>query len=137
MSEQHLPSSSGMKNILIVDDSEVDRLVTSQLILRQRKGVQVDKVPSAVEALTWIQQNRSKVDEGLTILLEILMPEMNGFQFLDAMQCQTNPLKNKINVVMLSTTMDKSDIRKAEQHPCVITLLEKPLRIESLDPYLA
>jgi CheY-like chemotaxis protein len=137
MSEQHLPSSSGMKNILIVDDSEVDRLVTSQLILRQRKGVQVDKVPSAVEALTWIQQNRSKVDEGLTILLDILMPEMNGFQFLDAMQCQTNPLKNKINVVMLSTTMDKSDIRKAEQHPCVITLLEKPLRIESLDPYLA
>ncbi len=125
-----------MSKILIIDDSEIDRLITGELLSRQRDSLEIYKVSSGQEAIDFLTDHQGDFFADLIILLDIMMPGMNGFEFLDAFDELIVEKKEDIRIVMLSTTMDKRDKKKAEDHPNVQVLLEKPLKIAELDPYL-
>jgi CheY-like chemotaxis protein len=71
------------------------------------------------------------------ILLDLQMPDMNGFEFIDAYDELPDFLKNKIRIFMLSSTIDTRDIEKAKASPHIIDLLPKPLEVTFLKQKLA
>jgi CheY-like chemotaxis protein len=58
-----------------------------------------------------------------------MMPLMDGFECLEALEKLDPAIVKNINVFMLSSSIDRNNIMKAEQHAIVKRVLEKPLDV--------
>jgi len=76
------------------------------------------------QALAYISENQTS-GTYLLILLDINMPEMDGWGFLDALQ--TLSIQTPISVVMVTSSIDKRDRNRAKEYRQVIDYIEKPL----------
>jgi CheY-like chemotaxis protein len=70
------------------------------------------------------------------IFLDINMPMMNGFQFLDNLSDQLIEFLHSSKVVMLSSSVDPRDIEKAKHYPIVKDFISKPLSIDYISNIL-
>jgi CheY-like chemotaxis protein len=124
------------KTFLVIDDSYIDRLVAGMLIKRTYNNPDVYEVSGGRQALDWLTEQPSRVSEALIILLDIMMPQMDGFEFLDQFDSLSSDIKNKTTIIMLSSTLDHDDMKKAQQHPQVKKLLSKPLSANELREFV-
>lgn len=116
-----------MKRIFLVDDSKVFRFTVKKMfqffgydgeLLEFENGI------LALDKLIELKDDSSKMPD--LILLDINMPEKNGFELLDALKLLEAPLNN-LKVKMLSSSIDPIDIAKADTYTQVIGFLTKPL----------
>lgn len=118
------------KSFLIVDDSYIDRLVSGMLVKRTFNTHDVHEVVGGNEALEFL--NKIQLTSRLIILLDIMMPRMNGFEFLENFDKLDESIKEKIDIVILSSTFDENDLRRGREHPAVKKMLSKPLSANEL-----
>lgn len=115
---------------MILDDSEFDQVLYKELI--ERSGM-VDKLVQYYypdEALEFLNQSeRDNID---VLFLDINMPRMSGFEFLEEASQQLGPDFAKIVIVMLTTSLDPRDQEKAKEFDVVKDYLNKPLTIDDL-----
>lgn len=126
----------------IVDDNEIDRVVNGRLIeaaLRApvRKFKDGPAFLEALMAISGVEEDDvepgSAMAEGrLVVLLDILMPGMDGFGVLERMESLPRTALSGMTVFMLSATLERSDLERAEGHPIVEALLPKPLDVHQL-----
>lgn len=116
---------------LVIDDNEIDRLITSRL-LTSGGMTDVHTVNSGLEGINWIKQHVSSIGKNLVVLVDIMMPGMDGFQFMEAFDALDASVKRVTRVFMLSSTLDPRDIRRAESNKTVRELLSKPLPVAKL-----
>lgn len=112
------------KKVMLIDDNEVDLKINAKLINLANLFEEIVICRSGEEALDYL--NKYVSTPHLLpdfILLDIQMPEMDGFEFLEYYK----DFPEKRPVAMLSSTLDFGDIKKAEANPYVIKLLKKPL----------
>lgn len=121
-------------SFLVVDDSYIDRIVTSMLIKNILNVTEVTHAAGGKEALEQLQHNT--FGNKLILLLDIKMPVMDGFDFLDEFHKLPEGLKKNITIFMLSSTIDPDDIKKAEKNSYVRRILSKPLSVQELKAYL-
>lgn len=132
-----------MKSIMIVDDSDADQFILETMVEKIDGRIHMFKSWDGAEAIQFLQnfdQNKSqdpdKFPPGL-IVLDINMPRMNGFEFLEAYQQLVTQKKcTPIPVVMYSTSDAKSDKEKALQYEVVEDYVVKPFDLESLEKTL-
>jgi CheY-like chemotaxis protein len=117
---------------LIIDDNEIDQLVTQQLLKKDFGAVEVAQAGNGIEAMQWIHDLKSDLPNSLVILLDVRMPLMDGFQFLDAFESLNEEVKKMTKIIMLSSTLDPRDFEQAEAHKNVIQLFSKPLPVKQL-----
>lgn len=112
------------KKLMMIDDNEIDLKINAKLVHLTKLFDDIIICKSAEEALDFLNA-RVHTPEQLPsfILLDIQMPEMDGFEFLE--RYKTFPIK--CPVAMLSSTLDFGDIQRAEANPFVLKLLKKPL----------
>ena len=118
-----------LKKVMLIDDNEIDLKINAKLITLAKLFDDIIICQSGEEALDYLNANLVK-QQGLPdfILLDIQMPEMDGFEFLE----HYRSFPNKCPVAMLSSTLDFGDIQRAEANPYVIKLLRKPLSPQEL-----
>ena len=116
---------------LVIDDNEIDRLITSRL-LTSGGMTDVHTVNSGIEGINWIKQHVSSIGKTLVVLVDIMMPGMDGFQFMEAFDSLDASVKRVTRVFMLSSTLDPRDIKRAANNATVRELLSKPLPVARL-----
>lgn len=123
---------------LLVEDNVIDQLITSRLIKKValEKEVEINIAANGKEALNWISSNRSNQNKSLIILLDINMPVMNGFQFLNEYESLSDDLKKETQIFMLSSTLNVEDIERIKKNRRVRTLLGKPLSVKKLEQFI-
>lgn len=122
---------------LVIDDSYIDRLVCSMLIKREFETTDVHEMTSARNAIEWLRAWNAPSPSSLVIMLDIMMPEMNGFEFLEHFDKLDTQVKDASTIFMLSSTLDDKDVARAETHPYVKKLLSKPLSAKELKSLLS
>lgn len=119
--------------VIIIDDNEVDLLLHERLITLQQISRTVLCFDTANKALEFLSSNISLPRIPPTILLlDIQMPEMDGFDFLAAFDTYPARIKSECHVIMVSSSLDYGDISRTYANPLVVKLLKKPLLAKEL-----
>jgi len=121
-----------VQTAFIIDDSEVDLFVQKKFIeLRQFAG-EVVTFNSPTQALEILGSATYKDAEGL-VFLDLNMPMINGFEFLDKAREMSSGIFNRMKVVILTSSNSIADQERAMSFANVITFMSKPLTVQSLD----
>ena len=118
--------------VMLVDDNELDNFINKKLVEADSFASATTIHTSAQSALDYLKSQSS--DEGIPdlIFLDIMMPEMDGFGFLDAFDKLPDAVKSKSRIVMLSTSDSFKDLNRANQNKYVKRFLNKPLNAQVL-----
>jgi CheY-like chemotaxis protein len=116
-----------MKTVMLIDDSEADLLFSRIVVSRSGLCDEVLAFDSAAAALDHLRSiDRAVVD---MILLDINMPGMDGFQFLDAFEALADDVRAGTVVVMLTSSPDQRDRMHAQAYSCVRGYVVKPISL--------
>lgn len=117
--------------IMLIDDNKIDLFIHNEFIRKMNIASSVTQYAFAKEALEFLQNNDSSKWPEL-ILLDIHMPIMNGFDFLEEYRELPLYIRQNCKVVIVSSSLDKGDMIKAKENVLVLDLFEKPLNIVKL-----
>ncbi|MDN5204304.1 response regulator [Fulvivirgaceae bacterium BMA10] len=118
---------SKIKRILLVDDDNVTNLFTKFVLDRYNKELEIDICLNGQEAINYLQTTDLLPD---LIILDINMPLLNGFEFLD---WQSQSSFQEICVVMYSTSDRDEDIQLSLQYKQVVEYIEKPFDLQQIE----
>jgi CheY-like chemotaxis protein len=118
-------------NYIIIDDNKIDLLVATKAIEISRTSVGiVHQFLGAQQALDFIKSFKS--DLLTIILIDIQMPLMNGFEFMEAYeQLDDNTKQNYICLFLTSSSNDLDRIR-AQKYPSIKQFINKPFTSDTL-----
>jgi CheY-like chemotaxis protein len=117
---------------LLIDDTVVDRFIHGKLLSHYKVAASIDECSSGKEGLVYLESTiiAEKVPD--LILLDLMMPEMDGFEFLRPYNSLVTKFKKKPLLFMVSSTEDERDISRAKANEHIVKLLRKPLRPDYL-----
>jgi CheY-like chemotaxis protein len=116
-----------IKSVLLVDDDPASNFI-SQLLLQKSGAVdQITIAGNGQEALDYILQQDNNYPD--LILLDINMPQMDGFEFME--QFQQLPHASCSRVVVLSSSVSSKDLQTAASYK-IKDFINKPLTKEKL-----
>jgi CheY-like chemotaxis protein len=117
---------SKLSSILLVDDDKITNFLNQLLLNDLGVAQQVLTAENGQEALRIIQEQCESNDCPALILLDVNMPVMNGFEFLEAYHELSYPHKQSTIVVMLTTSLHPRDVKRLTGMP-IQGFLNKPL----------
>jgi len=117
------------KTCLLIDDNYIDNFVTKKILEVSKFAEQIVVVRSADEAINSLRDGTVKPD---VIFLDIRMPFMSGFEFLEAYD-KIDIDKKNIKIFMLSSSLDPLDIRKSLDNKYITQFIHKPLTQKAIE----
>lgn len=117
---------------MLVDDDAITNYLNSELITEMNITTHVVVCNSGEEGLNYLRLNQDTTNEEKSvtmIFLDINMPGIDGFEFLD--QLKQLKLSKEADVVLLTTSDNPRDIEKASQYK-IRGYLNKPLTVEKI-----
>ncbi len=121
-------------SVLLVDDDEINNFISIKLIKKALLNTEIIACLNgkfAIDQLVEIQRNDpSKLPD--YILLDINMPIMNGWEFLDEYKRLNIDPSGKSKIFIISSSVFSNDINKARSYPLVKDFISKPLNVEKI-----
>ena len=119
---------------MIIDDSELHLFHTKSMIKKSHLAGQVETFNSPVTALEQLHSIENHHDKFPNVIfLDIHMPLMNGFDFLDEYLEFSDSTREHCEIVMVSSTDSGEDFERASSYPFIHKFISKPLTPEKLN----
>lgn len=129
-----MSSATRYQSVMLIDDNELDNFINKKLLENESFASSVYVHQSAQAALEELKKMASTPEKlPHIIFLDIMMPGMDGFAFLEEFGKLQAEVKTKSKIVMLSTSESFKDLNKANQNKYVHKFLNKPLNKPVLD----
>ncbi|MCC8358387.1 response regulator [Salinimicrobium sediminilitoris] len=129
--------NAGRLEVLVVDDDKVVTLLHKNSL----KSSRIEHLPvlcyNGKEALDYLQKN-DRPDKHFLILLDLNMPVLDGWKFLNKLK--KNPPQAQVYVIVVTSSINQQDYLKAQTYDQVIHFCRKPLspecilKIKKLEP---
>ncbi|MFH4966896.1 response regulator [Gaetbulibacter sp. M240] len=122
------------RGILLVDDDAICNIICKKLIEELGFKNPVEIATNGRSALHYLElavNEKSKPLPGL-ILLDINMPVMNGWEFLETLEELSENLLPDIKVVMVTSSISPFDIKKAKNTKMISEFITKPVNLKTM-----
>ncbi|WP_291115939.1 response regulator [Flavobacterium sp. UBA6135] len=124
------------KQLFIVDDDQIYRMIVSLMLKRIDPTLHINECENGKLGLTRLQYLKDSVDS-IIVLLDINMPHVDGWGFLEEIKKSNFYDIKKLTLYMVTSSTDERDIERASQYGFVKQLFHKPLSIENIKSIIA
>jgi len=131
-----------LNKVLIVDDDNASVFLTQMVLEEMRITNEIYTVANGKEALAFVEKHRAIVHQNADnsnfneqpnlIFLDINMPVMDGFEFLDHFEKLHAAQVTDFHVVLLTTSINERDVDKARRYK-IVSYMEKPITEEKIN----
>lgn len=118
--------------ILIIDDDEISNSITTAMIHNIYEDIEIRTVLNGFEAQEYFMNNPENIPD--LVFLDINMPIMNGFKFLD--WYEKSSFIGSTKICMLTSSLHFADKVKARGYTDVVGYIEKPLQYGNITAFL-
>lgn len=127
-----------VNSIMLVDDDDISNFVTMDVIKETDLVKDVFVAMNGRDALDLMKEKCGNGSETkpLLVFLDINMPVMDGFEFLEAFEKFPEEEKEDIYIVMLTSSEDEDDVQRAKLHT-INGYIPKPLTKEKLQEVMS
>ena len=119
---------------MLIDDDHLTNFYNKIILEKEKAANKIVVFDQGKAALEYLNDNDTKVD---LIFLDINMPIMNGWQFLESYDKLEDNKKAEMTVILLTSSVNNDDKKMAEQHTNVKTFLNKPLTPQAIKQTLS
>lgn len=120
-------------NILIIDDDEINNFIVTKLIAKIPTPSKVSTCLNGEQGIEFIKSKLGQEDQIPDIIfLDINMPIMNGWEFLEEYEKIKTSIKKKVVINMLSSSVYNDDITKSQSFCTVNQFMSKPLTVDKI-----
>jgi len=112
----------------LIDDDPIFVFALSKMLKRLDLFSEITVFENGKAALDAIEQDPSRLPD--VIFLDLNMPIMDGWQFLE--KIEGTQFVNKLEILVLSSTVDPHDIDRIGKHSKIKTFLPKPISLDKL-----
>ncbi|HXI00067.1 MAG TPA: response regulator [Sphingobacteriaceae bacterium] len=121
-------------HFLVIDDSKLNCFIAEKVIRNNNDSHVVQVFMEATEALESIKTKPDVTETSRSIIfLDIQMPVMNGFEFVEKFEKLPETIRTQYNIFMISSSVNENDHNRIRNYPSVMELLIKPLTKEMLN----
>ncbi len=126
---------STLRRVVLIDDDQVNNFVCESIIKNENFAEEVISFEWAEDALTFLKEATEKAPSNFPelIFLDINMPGMDGWSFIDEYRKLPEEVTSQCNLFMLSSAVDRKDIVNAKSLQEVKDFFSKPLSPEILE----
>jgi CheY-like chemotaxis protein len=110
-----------MAHLILIDDDPINNLICKRKLLKALPTLQISEYTSAKEGLAYFRHLTPPMPD--VLLLDINMPGMNAWEFLDSFK----NLNINLTVVIITSSIDQEDVDIAAQYPIIKQYFTKPL----------
>jgi CheY-like chemotaxis protein len=121
------------KTIWVIDDDPIYQIIVNKIIQKSELFLNVCSFKNgkdAIDALTNSLENKEALPN--IILLDINMPIMDGWEFMEEMVALKWRINESINIYIVSSSIALEDKNKAKNYPEIIAYLSKPINTNDL-----
>jgi CheY-like chemotaxis protein len=128
-----------LDSILFIDDDPITLMLCKMVIKKASFSNEIATSKNGEEALQYfntlkqIDSNGEFKKKPQLIFLDLNMPVMGGWEFLESFSTSDYADYNKTKVIILSSTIDPEDLEKSKKYPMVLDFLSKPISKEMLE----
>ncbi len=118
-------------NLLVIDDDDINIFIIKKIV--EKTGFDIDMVSknNGQQAIDYLKQTiASNLPLPQLILIDINMPVMNGWEFIEAYQ--NLGVTTPVDLYILSSSVYENDIEKTKSYTSVKGFISKPLSMERL-----
>lgn len=125
------------KKLLLIDDDPVTNIINKRIINRHL-SLQVIVFTDAHEALDQLKEwSATRWQEFPDIIfLDINMPQIDGWDFLNEFEKLPAHVQQKCRIIVLTSSIDFSDIKRSKTYSSVTDFISKPLTLDKLSTLL-
>ena len=117
------------KFYVVIDDDKINNMVCESVIRKLHPANRVISFLRAEDALSYLQNSANPKPD--IILLDINMPEIDGWEFLDD-YLKNNNGEGMAHIFMLSSSINQADFDKAKKYSEVVDYIVKPFSKDKL-----
>lgn len=122
---------------MLVDDNMDDNFYHERIIRKNNAADTIVVKETGLEALEYLESTRDPANTlPDLIILDINMPGMNGWEFLEEFKKLDEELQSKMVVIMLTTSVNPADEAMAKTYDVLADFKTKPLTKEMLEDIL-
>ncbi len=118
--------------LLVIDDDEINIFIIRKIVEKTGAAIEMVSKNNGQQAIDYLNKSIAEGKElPSLVLIDINMPVMNGWEFLEAYQ-ELN-IDKPVNMYILSSSVYENDIEKTKTYPLVKGFISKPLSMERLN----
>jgi CheY-like chemotaxis protein len=122
------PLRTKFERVMIIDDTIIDLYIASQVITKNNFGKTILEYSNSKKALNYLQENQEYIELlPQVIFLDLYMPIMSGFQFLEEYEKLSSTLKKYCKIFVISSTSSELDINRIRSDKNIAGFSEKPI----------
>jgi CheY-like chemotaxis protein len=122
-----------IKNLMLVDDDEIFVYLTKKTISQTSLVERIKEFDNGQDALDFLKHNRENPDRlPEVILLDLNMPIMDGWQFLEEFSALKPPIKNRVRIYICTSSISPDDASRAKTMSEVTDFIIKPFTKDKL-----
>jgi len=116
-------------NVCLIDDDKIYQFTARKIVEATGLAKNILSFFNGKEAIDFFLENQTKELDQLpnVVFLDINMPIVNGWQFLDAYDKLNTRLHKAITIFVVSSSVDDTDIKKSKQYTTVKDYIVKPI----------